>query len=257
MRLVRAGWRLLRLSMCLLGGMGTMLWHFPNLTEHQKKNAIQAWALKILDCLAIQMEATGDALRPGPLLLAANHISWIDIVALQAARHCRFVAKADLRTWPLIGWMANTAGTLFLRRESRRDAMNVVRQMADSLATGDVLAVFPEGTTSDGLSVLPFHANLFQSAVSRNAPVQAVLVTYVDTATGRLSHAADFVGAETLLSAVWRTLCTPSLRVRIQFAEPQWADGRDRRVWAADLHAEVLRMQAQARAGQPPAEMAA
>jgi 1-acyl-sn-glycerol-3-phosphate acyltransferase len=240
-----ACWKLLRAATHLLGGMGTMLWRFPAMSTTQRQQAVQAWAVGVLDCFAIQLAVAGKTTQPGPVLLAVNHVSWLDITALHAARYCRFIAKADLRAWPLIGWMAHTAGTLFIQRESRRDALRVVHQMADSLDQGDALAIFPEGTTSDGNAVLPFHANLLQAAISRNAPVQPVYLRYVDAQTGQASHAADFVGDDFFLTSVWRTLRTPGLKVVVQFGEPQWPQGRDRRSWAADLRAEVLQLQAQ------------
>ncbi len=172
-------------------------------------------------------------------MLVANHISWLDIPALHALQFCRFVAKADLRHWPVIGMMASRAGTLFIERESRRDAMRVVHHMAESLRAGDVLAVFPEGTTSDGTGLLPFHANLFQSAISAGAPVQPVLIHYVDTQSGQQSFAPNFVGGEFFLVSVWRTLCTSGITVRITRGALEPARDRDRRAMAAHLREAV------------------
>ncbi len=169
------------------------------------------------------------------MLLAANHISWLDITALHAARYCRFVSKADVKRWPLIGTLAAGVGTLFIERESRRDAMRVVHHMTESLRAGDVLAVFPEGTTSDGVKLLPFHANLLQAAIAADAPVMPVALRFVDTATGERSAAPCYIGDDTLMGSVWRTLTAPGISVVITFGEPQGAEGRDRRVWATDL----------------------
>ena len=91
---------------------------------------------------------------------------------MHAARHCRFVSKSDVQGWPLIGTLATAAGTLYIERSSRRDALRMVRSMQEALERGEVLAVFPEGTTGDGREMLPFHANLLQAAVAAKAPVQ-------------------------------------------------------------------------------------
>jgi 1-acyl-sn-glycerol-3-phosphate acyltransferase len=176
------------------------------------------------------------------MLLVANHISWLDILVMHAARHCRFVSKADVKHWPLIGTLATGAGTLYVERESRRDAMRVVHHMADALRSGDVLAVFPEGTTSDGRTLLPFHANMLQAAISADAPAQPVALSFVDAASGQLSLAASYVGDDTLVGSLWRTLTAPPLAAVVTFGMPQHAQGRERRAWAAALREAVMEL---------------
>ena len=90
---------------------------------------------------------------------------------MHAARYCRFISKSDVQGWPIVGTLATAAGTLYIERASRRDALRMVRGMADALRAGEVLAVFPEGTTGDGRTLLPFHANLLEAAVQAGAPV--------------------------------------------------------------------------------------
>ena len=198
----------------------------------------------MLRCIGIELIVKGDAAVRGPLLLVANHMSWLDITALHAARFCRFVSKADIKKWPFIGMLASGIGTLFIERESRRDAMRVVHRMTDSLRAGDVLGVFPEGTTSDGSGLLPFHANLFQAAIAANAPVQPVALQFIDTRTGQRSTSACYINDDTLVDSVWRALTTPSLAVVITFGEPQWAEGRDRRAWALAMRQAVADLRA-------------
>jgi 1-acyl-sn-glycerol-3-phosphate acyltransferase len=120
--------------------------------------------------------------------------------------------------------------------------MRVVHRMAESLRAGDVLAAFPEGTTSDGRTVLPFHANLLQAAISADAPAQPVGLSYLDAATGRISLAPGYIGDDTLVASLWRTLTAPPLAAVVVFGEPQQAEGRDRRAWAADLRECVIRL---------------
>jgi 1-acyl-sn-glycerol-3-phosphate acyltransferase len=180
-------------------------------------------------------------------LLVSNHISWLDIVVMHAARHCRFVSKADIQRWPVVGTLADAAGTLYIERESRRDALRVVHHMAERLQAGDVLAVFPEGTTGDGAHVMPFHANLLQAAISAQAPVQPVALHFADCVTGAMSFAPCYIGDDTLLQSVWRTLTTPNLEAVVSFGAPQQADGRDRRTWAADLRTAVMDLRADPR----------
>ena len=175
-----AVFRLLRALAHVMGGYWMVRREFPRLDEARKSLKVQAWSVRMLHIMGISLDVQGDVPQHGPLLLVANHISWLDILVLHASRHCRFVSKADVQHWPLIGTLAQGCGTLFVERESRRDAMRVVHHMADALRSGDMLAIFPEGTTSDGIGTLPFHANLFQAAISAHAPVQAIGLTYLD-----------------------------------------------------------------------------
>jgi 1-acyl-sn-glycerol-3-phosphate acyltransferase len=220
-------------------GWLTILVVFPRLGRAQREARVQVWALKMLACMGIRLEVHGTPPAQGPLLLVANHLSWLDIVVMHAAHHCRFVAKSDVKSWPVIGTLSNGAGTLYIEREKRRDAMRVVHHMRESLLAGEIVAIFPEGTTSDGSDVLPFHANLIQAAVSVDAPVQPVGLRYLDRRTGRDSASPLYLGEQTLVASLWRTLSGPPILARVTFGEPHKAAGRDRRAWASHLRAQV------------------
>ncbi len=237
-----AAWKLVLVASYILWGGWLVFTRLPRMTPLQKEARIKAWSLTLLQKFAIQVVVNGKPPAQGPMLLAANHISWLDIVVVLAARPSHFVSKADIKRWPLIGAMASAGGTLFIERESRRDAMRVVHHMAEQLSAGDVLAVFPEGTTSDGISLLPFHANLFQAAIAANSPVMPVALSFIDEATGTTSLAPCYIGDDTLMRSMWRTLKAPPLCVVLTFGEAQYAQGRDRRAWAADLRTEVARL---------------
>ncbi len=244
MNRVRACWKLAHALVHALSGLFTILLKFPRLSPAQQELRVQVWSVGMLACMGIRLIVKGQPAPDGPLLLVANHISWLDITSLHAARHCRFVSKADVKHWPLIGKLASGAGTLFIERESRRDAMRVVHHMAERLRAGDVLAIFPEGTTSDGVSLRPFHANLFQAAIAADAPVQPVAIQFIDQATGQRSLAPCYIDDDTLLGSLWRTLCTPGIAVVITFGELQTAQGRSRRDWAADVRDAIVGMRA-------------
>jgi 1-acyl-sn-glycerol-3-phosphate acyltransferase len=189
--------------------------------------------------MGITLEVQGLPAEAGPVLLAANHISWLDILVLHAARFCRFVSKAEVHHWPVIGRLATGAGTLYIERASRRDAMRVVHKMAESLRAGEVVAVFPEGTTGDGRELLPFHANLLQAAVSADAPVQPIALSFLDAANRQPCFTPCYEEEDTLVGSVWRTLSGPPLVAVVRFGTPERCSGRDRRAWAADLHDRV------------------
>lgn len=239
MNRLAACWKLARALLHILVGFVTILLVFPRISQAQRELRIQVWSAHMLSCLAITLVVKGQQAITGPMLLMANHISWLDITALHAARFCRFVSKADIKKWPVIGTLAIGVGTLFIERESRRDAMRVVHHMTERLNAGDVIGVFPEGTTSDGQALLPFHANLFESAIAANAPVQPVALQFIELATGKPSLAPCYINDDTLLRSVWRTLMTPGIAVSITFGPPQWAEGRTRRHWAEAVRADI------------------
>jgi 1-acyl-sn-glycerol-3-phosphate acyltransferase len=236
---LKAAWKLLRGGIHVARGLLTIVLLFPRMNELQRHGRVQAWSLKLLECLGIELVVHGQPPVSGPMLLVANHISWLDIVVMHSVRHCRFVSKSDVRSWPVIGALATGAGTLYIERRSRRDAMRVVNHMVQALRAGAVLAVFPEGTTGDGVQLLPFHANLIQAAISAQAPVQPLALHFVNPITGLPSDAPSYLGDETLVGSIWRTLSARGLVAVVSLGEPQRANGRDRRAWAADLRLTI------------------
>jgi 1-acyl-sn-glycerol-3-phosphate acyltransferase len=138
-----------------------------------------------------------------------------------------------------VGVLTTGGGSLYIERGSRHDAMRVVHQMAAALQAGQVLAAFPEGRTGDGITLLPFHANLLQAAISANAPIQPVALQFIDAQTQERSLAPCYRDDDTLISSLWRTLCAPPLLAQVRYGDKQHAQGRSRRVWAQDLQADV------------------
>jgi len=233
-------WKFLRGLWHVFMGMWTIYARFPQLSPEQREARVQAWALQFLALWGIHLKVLGQPVVNGPALIVANHISWLDILVMHAARHCRFVSKSDIREWPLVGMLATGAGTLYIERTSRKDALRMVKDMAEAMKNGDVVAVFPEGTTSDGRELLPFHANLIQAAIAAEAPVQPVSLKFVDAATGQPSFAPCYIGDDTLIGSMWRTLSAPAIIAVVHFGEPQAANGRDRRAWAQDLRKDII-----------------
>jgi len=242
MRWLQGTWRLARALVHALAGWLTITLLFPRWGEQRRQATVQAWALRMLRILGVTLHVHGRAPVLGPLLLVANHLSWLDILVMHAARHCRFVSKSEVRRWPLIGTLATGGGTLYIEREKRRDAMRVVHHMAESLRAGEIVAVFPEGTTTDGRELLPFHANLIQAAVSVDAPVQPVGLRFTDRATGADSAAPLYIGDDTLVGSIWRVVAGRPFAAHVHYGEPQRAEGRSRRDWAQALQREVDRL---------------
>jgi len=236
---LRGAFRLARATWHALAGWLTITLLFPRWGEQRRQATVQAWALRMLRILGVTLHVHGQPPVQGPVLLVANHLSWLDILVMHAARHCRFVSKAEVRRWPLIGTLATGGGTLYIEREKRRDAMRVVHRMAESLRAGEIVAVFPEGTTTDGRELLPFHANLIQAAVSADAPVQPVGLRFVDRVTGADSPAPLYIGDDTLVGSLWRVVAGRPFAAHVHYGELQRAEGRDRRAWAQALQAAV------------------
>jgi 1-acyl-sn-glycerol-3-phosphate acyltransferase len=171
--------------------------------------------------------------------MIANHISWLDIPAVHAvAPRARFVSKADVRRWPVLSRLVDAADTLYLERERRRDAMRVVHQMSEALSAGEMVAVFPEGTTGEGHVLLPFHANLLQAAIAIEAPVQPVALRYSD-AHSRISAAVAYVGDTSLLESLWLVVCAEGLQVTVDFLPSQATAHADRRALAQTLRSSI------------------
>ena len=217
---------------------------FPKLDQQQKNRRIEAWAVALLAKFAIKLIVKGVPPAAGPILLVSNHITWLDILVIHASKHCRFVSKSDVKHWPVLGTLATAAGTLYIERESRRDAMRVVHHMCEALQNGEILAVFPEGTTGNGIDLLPFHANLLQAAIVSKALIQPMALKFVDTQTGQISHAVSYVGDESLFNSMWRTLKSKSLTAIVTYGDPQPSNERNRRAWAKDLRTEIAALKA-------------
>ncbi len=238
-RVARAGWHVVR-------GLWIIRTEFGRLTPPQTDLVVREWSRQMLRIMGVELEVRGTPPAGGPLLQVANHLSWLDILVLNAARPSRFVSKADVKRWPLLGALITGAGTLYIERSQRRDAMRVVHHMAERLrAHQDVITVFPEGTTSDGRGLLPFHANLFQAAIAAPAPVLPVALRFVDSRSGAPHEAPVFVSDTTLIGSVWSTLRADGVRAVVRYGQPQASEGRDRRTWARDLRDEMARMLAQ------------
>jgi len=242
MRLLSISWKLLRAMVHAGHGFWTIKILFPRLEQADRDARVHAWSGQMLRIVGIELVVNGIPPAGGPVLLVSNHISWLDILVIHASRHCRFVSKSDIRGWPLVSTLAGGAGTLYIERESRRDAHRVVVQMADRLREGDILAVFPEGTTGDGITLKPFHANLIQAAIEASVPVQPMALKFIDAASGATSFAPSYVGDETLMGSIWRTLAAHGLKTVVTFGEPQVPQGQSRRVWAHSLREEIERL---------------
>jgi 1-acyl-sn-glycerol-3-phosphate acyltransferase len=236
-RPLRAAYRLLRCGLHIGRGMAICALVFPFIDAAQRMAHVGRWNTRLLDLLGITVRASGIP-NDGATLFVANHVSWLDIPVIISVRSMRFVSKSDVRAWPVIGWLVACGGTLFIERRSRRDAQRVVHLVADALRAGDRIAMFPEGTTSDGHGVLPFHANLLQAAIAAGVPVQAITLCFSD-ADERISSAAAYIGDMTLMQSLWAVVSASDLTAHVVVLPALSPQGFERRPLAERLRADI------------------
>ena len=191
---------------------------------------IRTWSRLMMRCFGMRVRRVGTPL-PGGVMFVANHVSWIDITLLHSQRVVGFVAKSEIARWPLVGWLASRAGTIYHHRGDNDSLHGVMHQMLQRLQAGMAIGVFPEGRTNDGRGVGVFHARIFQPAVLANVPAQPVALKY--GAGGRAQTTVAFRARENFLQNLWRLLGEPSRPVEVHFLEPVLADEDGRRRMAA------------------------
>ena len=206
---MKQGLRKLKLLLHLLRGLLTVTRRFPGARHELRQALIQAWSMRLLQLCGVTLVVHQRELtREQGVLVVSNHVSWLDIFVIDAWRPTPFVSKAEVRAWPIVGWLASQIGTVFIQRDKRSDARRIVEQLAATLAAGEPICVFPEGTTSDGRALLPFHANLFQAAVASGVAVQPICLLYAD-AEGRQTTAAAYWGDMSMAQSLQAILDGP------------------------------------------------
>jgi len=198
------------MSICLLAGLAAALTVMRSLSPNLQRGLIRIWASWTLRAAGVRVKSTGKPLISAGLVLP-NHVSWLDILVIDSVAPCAFIAKAEIRGWPLVGFLCDRAGTLFIERGRRHAVHQVLETATEQLRAGGRVAVFAEGTTSDGTVVLPFHANLVEAAVRADCVVQPLALRYEDR-LGQRSTAVEFVGSTTFAQSLWRVLAEPETR---------------------------------------------
>ena len=194
---------LVRVGLHLMRGMLTALCIFPLSDANARDRRIQSWSAKLLTICGIRVAVNPPATDrfPAHALIVANHVSWLDIFVINTLQPCRFVAKSDIRSWPMLGWLSAKSGTIFIARGKVRDVRRIFEYLVTTVRNGERVAFFPEGTTSAQGALLPFHANLFEAAIDADVPIQPLSVRYLD-ASGRLAAQADFIGDMTFVESL-------------------------------------------------------
>lgn len=213
-------WVWIRILVHVIVGVCKLSFLFPFLNLSQKKRHIQQWSQYLLNIFHIRLQVQGaDQALLGPYLIASNHISWLDIHVINTFKPVRFVAKSEVRGWPVFGWMAEQLGTVFIRRDSARHARQVVDQIAEVLRLESV-CIFPEGTSTAGQSVLPFKPNLFESAIVAKVAVLPIAIIYRSSVTGARSDIPAFIGDTGLLESMSKIIKNRFLVAQIVILDP-------------------------------------
>ncbi len=211
---------------------------FPCCAEPRRLALKARWSRALLAALGVEIEADLQYAEAG-VMLVANHVSWIDIFVINAVLPAAFVAKEEVRHWPLIGWLAAKNDTVFLRRGSRGHAKIINGEIAAILAAGKLVAVFPEGTTTDGTHLLHFHAALLQPALSAGRPVLPVALSYWEP-TGERSLAPRYDGDISLGQCTRAILGRQRTIARLRTTPLLGQQGEDRRTVALAARRAIL-----------------
>ena len=186
--------RLARVTLHLLRGLLVSSLFFPWLSKAQRDERKRRWSKKLLAILSVAVrERNAPKKLPDRCVLVLNHISWLDIFVINARSPATFIAKSEIRDWPVVGWLCTLVGTLYIERGKPSAARKATSAIVGELERGMLIAVFPEGTTTFGQSLEPFHAALFQPAVDAAATLQPVALRYRDAA-GAHTDSAGYVG---------------------------------------------------------------
>jgi 1-acyl-sn-glycerol-3-phosphate acyltransferase len=229
--------RILAIATHLALGLLEVAITFPRRARPSRVSRINQWSKRLLAIIGIQIRVSGtppSALYPPNSLVVANHISWIDIFVMDTVVVSRFVAKSEVRQWPLIGWLCAHTGTLFVERDKRRDAARVNREIAEALASGDCVGIYPEGSTTDGCDVKPFNPSLLQPAIDAKAKVIPVALRYL-LSDGRPAITAAYIGDMTLWDSIWQLVSARHMVVELVFFPALASQNYDRRSLALHL----------------------
>lgn len=238
---LRLSLRLLYLALVIT--LGTLLAALASLSERLLRRELPVlrqrltrWFLACLRrALPFRVSVKG-RLPEQPMLWVANHVSWTDIPLLGALQPLSFLSKAEVRNWPLAGWLAHQGGTLFIQRGAG-DSNRVGDQLTGHLRDGRPLLIFPEGTTSDGLSLRPFHGRLLGSAISSGVAVQPVAIRYIRD--GQPCPVTPFIGDDDMLPHLLRLLASPACEAQIQLLEPIPSQAHQRKELARRSQAAI------------------
>lgn len=235
---LKLAFRLTRVFIHLFVGLLTCALLFPWIGGARRDGHVARWSRQLLRICGVSVAHAPGAAALEHAMIVANHVSWLDIFVINALHPCRFVAKSEIRAWPVLGWLVDKAGTVFIARGNRRELRHIFKGMVSALERGERVAFFPEGTTAAQGSLLPFHANLFEAAVDARVKVQPYALRYVD-AGGQLHPAVDFIGDMSFAQSMISILKAGPIRAELTCLAPLEGASAHRRELAQAAHDAV------------------
>jgi 1-acyl-sn-glycerol-3-phosphate acyltransferase len=226
----------------LFAGLFTCAAVFPFTSAVTHEKLVRRLSRRLLAICRVEMQLQDLSGGQGAerALVVLNHVSWLDIFVMNSHQPCHFVAKADIRSWPLIGWLCQMTGTIFIARGKQREVRRIYEGIVQEIAVGKRVAFFPEGTTAAQGNLLAFHANLFEAAIEAKVPVQPYAVRYLD-AQGNLHPAADFVGEMSFAESMKVILQAGGMRAELVRLPAIATEGEHRRELAVAARAAIAR----------------
>jgi 1-acyl-sn-glycerol-3-phosphate acyltransferase len=232
------GLRLLRLVLKMLGGLAISVTTYRWGNLEKRRHIVRTWSRELLGILGVTVRAVNfPSGAERPVTLVANHVSWADIFALNSERACHFIAKSELKQWPLAGQLLANVGTIFINRSDRKETLRLGKVVHELMVAGETVAVFPEGTTSIGHDVLKFHASLLEPVVAAGGEVWVVAIRYF--AAGKRSDAAAYIGDMNLLQSLRAIHAASPMVVEVQFLRAIDCASTNRRAVAAEAEALI------------------
>ena len=218
-----------RLFLHIVTGLAKIALLIPRLSQTERNAHIDEWSSKLVAILGLRIRIFGKTDNTtSPELIVSNHISWLDIFALNAEKSIRFVAKSEISTWPIIGQLCKGTGTLFIKRSDKNDTAKINQQIMSLLQEGENVAFFPEGTSSDGSSILPFRSSLLQSAIDCESPIQPIYLRYV-TKTGNPTPVAAYCDSISFGVSLRRLLSSKDITIELHFLPKIMTNSADNR----------------------------
>ena len=237
---LRRAIRISRLLLHLAWGVTLAGLAFPLLTTERRDRAIMAWAQRLLRVIGVRLRADAAPSLPQGALLVCNHVSWLDIYLIYAAQRVHFVSKAEVRNWPVAGWLARKTGTLFIERGRRADTARINTEMGELMRSGAWVAVFPEGTTGDGRSLRRFMPSLLQPAIELNCPIVPAALRY-RTLANEYSAAPAYIDDISMWQSLKNIVSEPGIVAELHFGDPILPNAH-RRELAAQAEAATARL---------------